>query len=106
MSESVRSAVTDSAWLGVVWLVSVAALAGPQARGQADHRSAALDRIPNVIDSCVDQNPQSKTKLCTSWARIGDGMFADLNTNTQLTVERFGAAGVVISGKRANQEVT
>jgi hypothetical protein len=91
--------------LGAVWFALVAALAFPQTREQANH-NMALDRVPNVINSCVDQNPQSKAKLCTSWARISDNMFADLNTNIQLNVERFGAAGVLISGKRANQEVT
>jgi DNA-binding beta-propeller fold protein YncE len=42
----------------------------------------------------------------TSWARTADGKFVNLNTNDQLAVERFGAAGVVISGKRANGEIT
>jgi len=35
-----------------------------------------------------------------------DGKFVNLVTNDQLAVERFGAAGVVISGKQANGEIT
>jgi hypothetical protein len=51
-----RSVVRCRAYLGIVWFALVAALANAQTGGS--------DRIPNVIDSCVDQNPQSQTKLC------------------------------------------
>jgi len=101
-----RSAVRGCGCLGNAWFALVATIANGQTSGRQSLPSAPSDRTPNVIDSCIDQGPQSKTKICTNWARVGDGKFVNLSNSTQLAIEQFGGAGVVISSKQANAPMT
>ena len=75
------------------------------AAAQTLAQKPAPARLPNVIIACVDPAPSSRAKACQTWVRTGDTLY-ELGSGNTLAVERFGAGGVVISGKEGNSQVT